>query len=299
MTEILSTLLSIAVLVFSVASMLSVGLAHTVRELVSPLRNLPGVARALVANFVLVPLLAFGVTRFLSLDPPLEIGLLLVSMAAGAPFLIKLTARADHDVGLGAALLVLLLPATVVYMPIVLPLVLPDATVSASAIAVPLVLTLLAPLGVGLLVRARSARWAMRLLPLVRPLSTVALLVLVAATVWLNMRAILGLFGSGGVLAAVLVIGGAFAIGYALGGRDRESRGVLALGTAQRNIAAATVVATQDFDDPRVLVMVVVASLVTWAVLFPVASLLRKRTVGTNETKDDRHSPNERVTTAR
>lgn len=74
---------------------------------------------------------------------------------------------------------------------------------------------------------------------------------------------------------------------------------MLALGTAQRNIAAATVVATQDFDDPRVLVMVVVASLVTWAVLFPVASLLRKRTVGTNETKDDRHSPNERVTTAR
>lgn len=52
---------------------------------------------------------------------------------------------------------------------------------------------------------------------------------------------------------------------------------VLGLGTAQRNIAAATVVATQSIGDPRTVVMVVIASLVGFAILFPIARLLRKR----------------------
>ena len=49
------------------------------------------------------------------------------------------------------------------------------------------------------------------------------------------------------------------------------------LGTAQRNIAAAMVVATQDLADPDVTVMVVVSSLVGLALLFPVAWALRAK----------------------
>jgi len=51
----------------------------------------------------------------------------------------------------------------------------------------------------------------------------------------------------------------------------------MALGTAQRNFAAALVVATQSFEAPGVLVMAVVVSLVTMAVLFPVAKVLNRR----------------------
>ena len=47
-----------------------------------------------------------------------------------------------------------------------------------------------------------------------------------------------------------------------LGGRNTETRGALGLSTAQRNIAAATVVATQAFEDPRPLIMAVITSLV-------------------------------------
>jgi len=67
------------------------------------------------------------------------------------------------------------------------------------------------------------------------------------------------------------MIAGAFVIGYGLGGRRRQAREVLGLGTAQRNIAAAMVVATESFHDPRVTVMVVVTSLIALAVLFPIA----------------------------
>ena len=90
MTRVLSTLLNLSTLVFAVTSMLSVGFTYTLKEIIDPLRNVRGVLVALLANFVLVPLLAYVVTRLLTLEPSMEIGLILVSTAAGAPFLIKL-----------------------------------------------------------------------------------------------------------------------------------------------------------------------------------------------------------------
>jgi hypothetical protein len=67
MADFLSRLLTIATLAFAVSSMLSVGFSYTLRELLEPLRNARLVIGALVANFVLVPLLAYAVTGFLSL----------------------------------------------------------------------------------------------------------------------------------------------------------------------------------------------------------------------------------------
>lgn len=276
MTEILSVLLNIAVPAFSVTSMLSVGFGHVVQEIIEPFSSPRSVIVPLLANFVLVPLLGVAVIWFLSLDRPLEIGLILISTSAGAPFLIKLTQFARHDVALSAALLVLLLPVTVIYMPIVVPLLLPEAEVSAVAIAMPLGLTMLLPLGVGLLVRTRSPRWAMHLQPVMGKVSTVSLLVLVGATFLLNLRAILNLFGTGAILAAVFLIFGAFVIGYVLGSGRYERRCALGLGTAQRGIAASMVVAAESFGDPDTLVMVVVSSLIGLAILFPTAAVLRR-----------------------
>lgn len=273
MGETLSDVVGIAVLVFAVSSMLSVGCGYTLSQIAEPLRRARRVMRALVANFVLVPLLAIAILQFLPLERPLAVGLFLVATAAGAPFLIKLTQAAEADVALSAALLVLLLPATIVYMPIVVPLALPEAAVSVFGIARPLVLTMLLPLALGLIVRAYAERLARRLQPIMGKLATFALVVLVVATVLANLREILGLFGTGAILACVILIVGAFTIGFALG----EAKEILALGTGQRNIAAAMVVATQAFDSPETVSMVVVASLIDLAVLFPLAWMLRWR----------------------
>ena len=78
-------------------------------------------------------------------------------------------------------------------------------------------------------------------------------------------------------MPALLVVAGAFVIGYLLGGRDRDVRNVLALGTSQRNIAAATVMATQSFAENETVVMVIVTSLAGFALFFPVAAVLRRR----------------------
>ncbi|MCL4768162.1 MAG: hypothetical protein KJZ80_18225 [Hyphomicrobiaceae bacterium] len=269
----LSGLLDISVLVFSVASMLSVGLGSTVQEMLGRLGSAPRVARALIANFVLVPILAYVIAYLFALDAPFRNGLMLLGMAAGAPFVIKLTEVARHDVGTAGTLLVLLLPVTVIYLPIVAPLVLPKVTVTISAIAVPLLLSMLLPLVVGLLTRAWLPRPAQYLQPVMGPIGTIALVVLIVLTFILNFQSIVGLLGTGAILAAAAFFVGAFAIGFLLG----EDRGVLGLGTAQRNVAAATIVATQSIGDPDTLAMVVVASIVDLAILFPIAWYLETR----------------------
>ncbi|MDA8370276.1 MAG: bile acid:sodium symporter [Nocardiopsaceae bacterium] len=275
--EFLSGLLNVAVIVFSVSAMLSMGLGNELKEVLGPLRGIGRVSRALLANFVLVPLLTLAILHVVSLDRPLQTGLLLISTAAGAPFLIKLIETAGGNLGFSVSLLVLLLPVTVVYMPAVVPLLVPGTMVNAGAIAMPLFLTMLLPLAVGLFVRARRPGQARRLQPVIGATSTVALLILVLTTLVTYFPEIAGIFGTGAILSSLLVIGGAFAIGYVLGGADPDAREVLGLGTSQRNIAAATVVATQSFSDPRTVVIVVVSSLAGLALLFPVAWMLRKR----------------------
>ena len=48
----------------------------------------------------------------------------------------------------------------------------------------------------------------------------------------------------------------------------------MALGTGQRNIAAALVVANQSFDDPKVVVMVIVVAIVGLIILMPLSRAL-------------------------
>jgi predicted Na+-dependent transporter len=66
---------SIAIVIFAVSSMLSIGLAYRIGLIVGPLREVRAVFRALLANFLLVPLLAVGIERVIPMDPPLALGL--------------------------------------------------------------------------------------------------------------------------------------------------------------------------------------------------------------------------------
>jgi len=84
-----SAIAAISGLTFVVASMLATGLSLTVAQILQPLKNARLVILALLANFVLVPLLAYGITLLLPLDQSLEVGLIVLSTVAGAPFLVK------------------------------------------------------------------------------------------------------------------------------------------------------------------------------------------------------------------
>jgi BASS family bile acid:Na+ symporter len=284
MAHVLSVLANGAVLLFVIATMLAMGLSLTVTQILAPLRRARLVALALVANFVVVPLLALALIHAIPLSNPLKIGMILMGTAAGAPFLPKLAQFAHGNVAFSVGLMVLLVIVTIVYLPIALPLLLPGVKVNPISIAVSLVLTMLLPLGIALLVRARYPEPAGQLQPVMMQASNAALLLVAVTSLLANFQELIGIIGTGGILAAIILIGGGVVTGYLLGGPGSDTRSVLGLGTGQRNISAALLVSTQSFSDPNVLAMVLVGSTVGLFVLLPLAFELGKRAATTPAT---------------
>lgn len=276
MTDILESLALLSVLVFVIGSMLSMGLSLTTKQIIEPLRNTRLVVLALVANFVVVPIAAYVITLVVPLDEPISIGLILVSTAAGAPFLPKLVQVAKGSPAFSVGLMVLLMVVTIVFLPIVLPLLIQGVEVNPLDIAQSLVVMMLIPLAIGLFIKARYEESAEKIRPTFASASNLAILVLIVLGVVLNFDAMIGLVGSFGILAAILLVAIALATGYLLGGSDPSIKSVMALGTGQRNISAALVVAAQNFD-ADVITYLAVFSVVGFVLLFPAAGELGKR----------------------
>jgi bile acid:Na+ symporter, BASS family len=275
--ELLQKATSVAMLIFVLSSMLAMGLGLTVSQIITPLRHARLVVLSLLANFVVMPLAALALAALLRLDQPLGVGLLLLGTAAGAPFLPKLAQIAEGNLAFAVGLMVLLMVVTVGYLPLVLPVLLPGVAVNPAKIARSLFLLMLLPLAGALAVKARFAVAAARTKPVLDRVSNLSLILLVVLITAANINNVLAVFGTRGILAGLLFIAVGFGMGWLLGGPGMDTRRVLALGTAQRNIAAALVVASQSFRDPKVVVMVVVVAIVSLLVLMPLSRLLAKR----------------------
>jgi BASS family bile acid:Na+ symporter len=266
---------------FVVSSMLAVGVSLTVQQILDLLRNGKLVFFALFANFVLMPVGALAIARLLRLDQPLGIALLLLGAAAGAPFLPMLASIAKGNLAFAVGLMVLLMVLTVAYMPLVLPLLLEGVSVDPMKIGRSLLLLMLLPLGIGLAVKARFERAAELTRAPLNRISSISLALLIALMLITNIRNVIDLFGTRGILASVLFLLCGSAVGWLLGGSGAGTKSVLSLGTAQRNIAASLVVGGQNFDDPRVIVMVVVVAVVGLLLLMPLARILGTRSAET------------------
>jgi BASS family bile acid:Na+ symporter len=275
--ELLQKSTSVAMLIFVLSSMLAMGLGLTVSQIITPLRNARLVVLSLLANFVLMPLAAVALATLLRLDQPLGVGLLLLGTAAGAPFLPKLAQIAEGNLAFAVGLMVLLMVVTVGYLPLVLPVLLPGVSVDPAKIARSLFLLMLLPLAGALAVKARFAVAAARTKPVLDRVSNLSLILLVLLITAANINNVLAVFGTHGILAGLFFIAVGFGLGWLLGGPGMDTRRVLALGTAQRNIAAALVVGSQSFSDPKVVVMVVVVAIVSLLALMPLSRLLAKR----------------------
>jgi bile acid:Na+ symporter, BASS family len=275
--DILSKAATVAMLSFVVSSMLAMGAGLTVAKIIEPLRDVRLVVLALVANFVLMPLGAFALAKALWLDEQLGVGLLLLGCAAGAPFLPKLAELAKGNLPFAVGAMVLLMVVTVGYLPLVLPLLLPGITVDPGKIARSLVLLMLLPLAVGLALKVRYDEVAARVKPWLDWLSNISLILLIMLISAANIDKVLQIFGTRGILAGLLFIAMGFGIGWLFGGTSSETKRVLALGTAQRNIAAALVVGSQSFSDPKVVVMVIVVAIVGLIILMPLSRALANR----------------------
>ena len=276
-TEFFGAIAQVSGLLFVVSSMLAMGLSLTMAQISQPLRNARLVALALLANFVLVPLLAWLITLIIPLDQDIKVGLIIMACAAGAPFLPKLVQGAKGNVAFGVGLMVLLMVVTIIYMPLVLPILLPGVSVNPWDIAKSLIVIMLVPLALGLLFKSHSPESAEHWQPVMSKISSLAILVLLVVGLGLNISSIISLIGTRGILALLLFIVGSFAIGFILGGRDPGVRSVMGLGTAQRNVSAAFVVSAQNFAGTQTLPFVLVGAILLLLVLLPTAKQLGAR----------------------
>ncbi|MDH5175292.1 MAG: bile acid:sodium symporter [Gammaproteobacteria bacterium] len=271
MTEFFAAVAELSVIVFLLSSMSEIGLGLRLHQVLQPLRNPRLVTLSLVANFVIAPLLALGIARLLRLDEPFAQGLLLLGMAAGAPFMPKIAGVAKGDVAFSVGLLVMLMVGTIVYLPVALPLLVEGSQVNPWKIVRLLLLLILLPLIGGMIFRAHAASFAARLAIVLAPISGVTLLATVVLIVALHFQSLISVFGTGAIYAGLLFSFLCLLSGWLLGGRHRAQRIVLGIGTGFRSFPAALIVSVQSFEDPNVSVMVIMTTLTALVVLLPVA----------------------------
>jgi bile acid:Na+ symporter, BASS family len=276
MFEFLRSAIQFIAPVFVIATMLNVGLTQKPSDIAQHLKNWPFILKMLLANFVFAPLLMIVALHFAPFDPALKAGLLIFSLGAGAPLLIKLTQTAQHEVALGAAVMMLLTVVTVVYMPIVLPLVLSGVSVDAMQVAKSLLLQLLLPIGAGMLLVQFLPGPMKTVQPWIARLGNIALYALIVVTLVGYYPNLLEIVGRGAFLVGLAFVGAAFGLGYLAGAGKDHLEDIGGLGTAQRNTAAGVIVALENFSNPNVLVMLTLANMLGIMMLLLIAKALSR-----------------------
>jgi len=257
--EILQILLKISLLLFMVGNLLDMGLRLNLQDALGGLRNGRFVVLSGLWGFVLCPALAWLLTQVIPLEPPYAIGMIMLGMTPCAPFLPMMVERARGDMGY-AAFMLLASVATVVYMPLAVPVMVKGLTADAWTIAKPLLLFVLMPLAVGMVIKRASAALASKINPFVRKTTGIATLVMLVLCLVVYGRDFISAVGSYAFGTQILFFSVATAAAYGLSfGLPPSQKSVLALGMATRNIGAALapLFAMPDVDQ-RAIVMVAI-----------------------------------------
>lgn len=289
MPGILLTLGFIAILIFIITSMMVMGLNVTIDDLISAFRDVKLILSILVANFFLVPALAFAIIYLIPVSKEMAAGLILVSVAAGAPSTPKVAELTGGDISYAVAMTIIMTVLTIILMPIILPFLLDGVTMDSSKIAVNLVVLMLIPLLLGMGLRHTSHRAAKRLNSAFFWVSNASIGIIFLAFGVLLLSRIETLFGGSSglcmILVALLFTLGSLAIGYLLGGSSAETKGVIAFGTGFRNVTASLVVITATFADPEneTLLMVLTVTLVSVILVSTIVGIIMKRRIQEGE----------------
>ena len=114
----------------------------------------------------------------------------------------------------------MLMVVTIIYLPLVLPILLSDVEINPWDIAQSRIVMMLIPLAIGLFIRARYEDAATKLQPTFSMAANIGLLVLVIMGVVFNFSIMLALVGSFGILVGIILLVLALVISYLQGVSD-------------------------------------------------------------------------------
>lgn len=249
---LLTLKLAIASLVFAT------GLSATREDLFWIWRHPNLLARSFLAMYVLVPLVAIAMTLAFDLPRATKIGLLFLSISAGAPLLPRKLIKLGGDPSYVFSLVVATSLAAILTVPASLALLQPllpvDADIDIGRVAATILKTFLLPLAVGMALREFALAWAERLGDPIMRVAGVLLTLGALAFIFTNWRQIAEI-GLPSLLAFASFTGLALAIGHWLGGPDEGHRSSLAVSCATRHIGLALLIAA-NVRGPRTLALV-------------------------------------------
>jgi BASS family bile acid:Na+ symporter len=230
---------TITVVIFTVANLAAMGLELNLRDALRTLRSARAIGLILLWGWVVGPALAYLMTRVLPLTEVHAAGLLLISLAPTAPFFPLMVRKARGDMSFAGAVMLLTTLGTVLFLPLLAPLLIEGLTVDAWSLAKPLLMMVLLPLLIGGAIRAFAPNAAEKLFPVVKKIGGIFLLITLVLTLVLYGREMLSLVGSFAPGAQVLFFVAITAISYTIGfGLEQPQRSAMALGMCTRNIAA-------------------------------------------------------------
>ena len=271
----------LAVAIFLIAFMLLAGLMCDYHELIEAFRGGFRVGRILVANFIVVPLLAVIVVRLFALDDFVATGILLMAIAPGVPFLPMIAgAKKGGSAGLATGLAVVLPALSIVTVPITIPFILPAGAAEHIRFApfiINLVLLQLLPLCIGLAIRARLAKATPMLRKVVIGVLAVAGLAVLYFVVPAMGKAFTEVFGTRGLMATLLIVILSGFAGWALGGKTPEYRRTITISTIMRNFGLALLIAGQNFEGTVVSAAVLAYFVIQFIVANVLGTALKRR----------------------
>jgi arsenite transporter len=261
---------NLGAVIFIITSMVTLGLSNTVHQIFAPLKDKNLIIRVILVNFILVPALACLLVAGFALPPGLALGLILIGMAAGSPFLPRVTQIEAGKRELAGALGVLLTILSVFYIPVVVPFLGQGGrSIRPLYLFVAFVVMILLPLGIALRLRSGREEKVAKILPWLDRTSYGAFFAAFIGIIYVFFDQLAAIIGAGGFIAMIIFILAAFGIGYLCAGNKAGMRGVFAFGTAQRNLAVALVLPFLDLVlyygspgyDPNILIMILTSGL--------------------------------------
>jgi len=247
--------------------MVAVGLSVRLSDLRAVARDWKLAARAVLANYIVVPAATVGLLLLFRSHPMVAAGFLVLAVCPGAPYGPPFTAIARGNVVVAVGMMVLLAGSSAVLAPILLPILLSrlpgdeTLTVNATKIAATLLVTQLVPLCIGVALRHWRPLLADRLTKPAGLLSKVlnlAVVILILTTQYRSL-AQFTLRALAGMLALLVA---SFAAGYILGSRDASQRRAMTVTTSLRNVGVGLVIATATFAGTPAVTAVVLYGLV-------------------------------------
>jgi BASS family bile acid:Na+ symporter len=272
-------LVKVLALIMIVSTMIGAGLQVDRQRLVETLRHYGLLGRAFLANFVLVPFFAVLLVRLFHVESGVAIGIVLMSMAPGVPFLVNSAGRAGGGSLSFAitiafcftALSVITIPLTIAFIALIIPSA-PVPPVPAVKFLTTLVVFQLVPLVLGALIAPRlalaTAEKVVKVLHVLFLLAGLVLVVLIFKTI---VDSVSSVYGQGHffLIAAIGVF--SILLGWLFGGPDGKYRRTLAIATLMRNIGLCVLIGTQAiFKDSLVLPTVFAYFVITFILSLPV-----------------------------